>query len=379
MGTTPVIPDTALRLAIKMASLGFVARYNRVDVGPVVSQYFFTPNPTSQLSKVLSRTEDLAMSVGAESVVIQRIRDEISIAVPNRDRSIISFDRCLHWLATSADTNKMALPLLMGQTPVGTNFTLDLAVQPHILIAGTTGSGKSVFTSQLITSLAVQKSPEELRFYLVDTKQLDLTLFASLPHVAETVDKIEDLHQVMGNLLKTVRRRTEKMKGVCRNIGEYNTLNPNNKLPYLVLIIDELADVIGQDKELAKDEDKDSRRVRISDSLKMLAQISRAVGVHIIAATQRPSVKVVDGDIKTNFPTRISFKLPTSADSRVVLDDNGAENLLGLGDYLYKTAQDSNLSRAHGSFVSMNDIAMVLAQHEMIRGQFQMQREMNNG
>ena len=231
-----------------------------------------------------------------------------------------------------------------------------------------------MFTAQLITSLAVQKSPQELKFYLVDTKQLDLTLFSGLPHVAEIVDKIEDLHQVLGNLLKTVRNRTEKMKGICRNIGEYNLLNPTNKLAYIVLIIDELADVIGQDKELAKFEDKDTKRTRISDSLKSLAQISRAAGVHIIAATQRPSVKVIDGDIKTNFSARISFKLPTGADSRVVLDENGAENLLGLGDYLYKTSQDATVKRAHGSFVSMNDIGMVLAQHDMIREQFRMAR-----
>ena len=363
-----------MRLALKMGSLGFNAKYDRVEVGPVVSSYYFKPTVTSLVSKVLSRTEDLAMSVGVESVVIQRIKDEISIAVPNANRTVIRFDQCLHWLSTSDSTRNMALPLLMGQTPTGENFAIDLAIQPHLLIAGSTGSGKSVFTSQLITSLAVQRSPQELKFYLVDTKQLDLTLFSGLPHVVEIVDKIKDLHQVLGNLLKTVRNRTEKMKGICRNIGEYNLLNPTNKMAHIVLIIDELADVIGQDKELAKFEDQDTKRTRISDSLKSLAQISRAAGVHIIAATQRPSVKVIDGDIKTNFSARISFKLPTGADSRVVLDENGAENLLGLGDYLYKTSQDATVKRAHGSFVSMNDIAMVLAQHDMIRDQFRMSR-----
>ena len=131
-----------MRLALKMGSLGFNAKYDRVEVGPVVSSYYFKPTVTSLVSKVLSRTEDLAMSVGVESVVIQRIKDEISIAVPNANRSIIRFDSCLHWLSTSDATRNMALPLLMGQTPIGENFAIDLVTQPHVLIAGATGSGK---------------------------------------------------------------------------------------------------------------------------------------------------------------------------------------------------------------------------------------------
>lgn len=360
----------AQALMLKLTTLGFIATFSRVETGPIVSTFFFKPLPTSPLFKINGRTEDIAMSVGAESVLVQRMRDEIAISIPNNTRSIINFDSCLYWLATATETKEMALPLLMGQTTRGENFALDLAAQPHILIAGTTGGGKSVFLSQLITSLAVQLEPEELKLVLVDTKQLDLTLFNSLAHVIETVDKIEDLYPILDMLKAEVRTRTEKMKGIARNIKEYNSLNYGKKLPYIVLIIDELADVIGQDLELAKNETKNDRRTRVSASLRTLAQISRAAGIHIIAATQRPSAKIVDGDFKTNFPTRISFKLPSGTDSRVVLDEGGAENLLGKGDYLYRTTNDAQVRRAHGSFVRLEDIARIIEQNSFIREGF---------
>jgi S-DNA-T family DNA segregation ATPase FtsK/SpoIIIE len=211
----------------------------------------------------------------------------------------------------------------------------------------------------------------------VDTKQVDLTLFSSLPHVITVVDKVIDLHKHLDRMLDIVRQRTQKMKGTARNIKEYNTL-AGAALPYYVIIIDELADVIMQDQELAKDEDTESKRTRISAKIAQIAQISRASGIHIIAATQRPSIKILSGDIKTNFPTRISFRLPTGTDSRVILDENGAESLLGRGDYLYRTSESSELKRAHSAFVSMDDIAKILVQHNEIREQFQYMRELNN-
>ena len=375
---TPEQDATQKALSAKMIVLGFIAKFTRCEPGPIITQYYFKPLPTSKLAVVFNKTEDLALAVGAEEpLLIQRVRDEISIAVPNHRRDIISFDACLHWLATSPDTRDEALPLLMGQTTAGQNFSLDLASQPHILIAGSTGGGKSVFLSQLIASLAVQKSLDELEFILVDTKQLDLTLFSSLDHVSNMVDKVEDLHEALDWLLGEVRRRTEKMKGIARNIKEWNNLNASKPLRYIVLVIDELADVIQQDKGLAKDEDKETKRIRISSKLIQLAAVSRAVGIHIIAATQRPSIEVISGDFKTNFPTRISFRLPSSVDSRIIIDENGAECLLGKGDYLFKSAQRSTIQRAHGSFVRMEDIALILTQHEMIRKTFKQQRKMN--
>lgn len=366
---------TSNSLQAKMIVLGFLAKFTHLESGPIITQYYFKPEPFAKpLAIILNKTEDLALAVGtSEPLLIQRVKDEISISVPNHKRTVIHFDQCLHWLATSSDTSSMLLPLLMGQTSVGKNFSLDLALQPHILIAGSTGGGKSVFLSQLIASLAVQKTPEELQFILVDTKQLDLTLFSSLDHVSNMIDKIDDLHEGLDWLLSEVRRRTEAMKGLARNLTEYNKVY-GKQLPYIILVIDELADVIQQDKELAKGEDKETKRTRISAKLIQLAAISRAAGIHIIAATQRPSIEIISGNFKTNFPTRISFKLPSQVDSRVILDENGAECLLGKGDYLYSTSESSTLQRAHGSFVSMSDIALVISQHEAIRNTFRMQR-----
>jgi len=367
---------TSNALQAKMLMLGFLAEFTHLEPGPIITQYYFKPKPFAKpLAIILNKTEDLALAVGtSEPLLIQRVKDEISIAVPNHERSLISFDRCLHWLATSDDTSKMLLPLLMGQTSVGKNFSLDLAIQPHILIAGSTGGGKSIFLSQLIASLAVQRAPKELQFILVDTKQLDLTLFASLDHVSNMIDKVEDLHEGLDWLLSEVRRRTEAMKGLARNLTEYNKVY-GKQLPYIVLVIDELADVIQQDKELQRDEEKETKRTRISAKLTQLAAISRAAGIHIICATQRPSIEVISGNFKTNFPTRISFKLPSATDSRVILDENGAECLLGRGDYLYIENNSSTLARAHGSYVSMSDIALVISQHEAIRNTFKLQRE----
>jgi DNA segregation ATPase FtsK/SpoIIIE, S-DNA-T family len=360
-------------LTAKLQVIGCPCFYTRMEIGPVITSYFFIPYPTTSLAKILSKTEDLALSVGAESILVRRELDAISISVPNRDRTIISFDKCLWNLVSTQRQNTFQLPMLMGVDCKGSNIAIDLCGQPHVLVAGSTGSGKSVFLSQLITSLAVMKKPSELNFILVDTKKLDLVLFQKLPHVSEVVTNIEDLHDILDYLLTVVRERTSFLEGRARNIQEWNSnvKDKKERFHYKVLVIDELADIIGLDKELARLEDKDARRKRIATKLTELAQISRAVGIHIIAATQRPSVQVISGDIKTNFPTRICFKLPSGVDSRVVLDENGAEALLGKGDYLYKTSTDSSLKRAHSAFVQMEDIKKIVEQSEYIRQSFQ--------
>lgn len=358
---------TIKTLTVKLALLGLISTPTRAEIGPVITEYFFRPLPTTQYSKIQARAEDLAMAIGAESIVIQRVRDEVSFGIPNRKRSIISFNNCLYTLFHRSD--EFTLPILMGQDTKGIDFSLDLCLQPHILIAGSTGSGKSVFLAQLITSLAIMKTPAELSFYLVDTKQLDLTLFAHLSHVKRLITEVPVLRLTLESLLQAVRLRTQMMRGTARNLTEWNALHPlaKDRLDYKVLVIDELADIIAQDKELARLEDKDTKQPRIAALLAQLAQISRAAGIHIIAATQRPSVQILSGDIKANFPTRICFKLPSSVDSRVVLDENGAEALLGKGDYFYKTVNDSSMKRAHSAFVQLEDIKRIIEQHADIR------------
>jgi S-DNA-T family DNA segregation ATPase FtsK/SpoIIIE len=292
-------------------------------------------------------------------------------------------------MMTSPLTRGMALPLLMGQSTIGEHLYADLAQQPHLLVSGATNSGKSVYTAQLICSLSLFRTPEELEFVLVDTKNLDLVLFKGLEHVKYVLDNISDLRAALTAMLEEVRLRNQQMSGLARNIGEWNALNAgaywnpdcfrsvgasngmgDKKMKYKILIIDELADVLDQDAGYLSQIERKMRPPSIHSLLKTIAQISRAAGVHLILATQRPSVKVLSGDIKANFPARVCFKLPSSVDSRVVLDENGAENLLGMGDYLYKIAGSDTVKRAHSAFVSINDIANILTQNENIRRQY---------
>jgi DNA segregation ATPase FtsK/SpoIIIE, S-DNA-T family len=366
----PNSQSQVLAILLKLTSLGFVASFKHVEKGPIVNTYFFEPSSSSSLSKIDGREEDLAMVLKVESIILGRDKGEITIAVPRTDRELIKFDACLMQLLQNKELHiKYTLPILMGKTTKGEELYVDLSTQPHLLIAGTTGSGKSIFTSQLICSLALLHSPKELEFILVDTKRLDLVLFEGLPHISKVLTDIHGLRLELESLLQEVRDRTETMSGVSRNIQEWNK-GFGASFKYKILIIDEFADVLDSDREYLGTLHPKMRPSSIADLVKRLAQISRAAGIHIIIATQRPSVKVVSGDIKTNFPFRIAFKLPTMQDSRVVLDENGAERLLGKGDYLYKTAQADTVKRAHSAYVSINDIATIIQQSEFLRSQY---------
>ena len=306
-----VIQVQVLSLMQKMLSLGFISTFKKVEEGPIVRTYYFEPLASSPLAKIYGKEEDLAAALHVESVLITRELGNIAIAVPRIDRELIKFDKELFKLLTSKETKDMILPILMGQDTIGKEVYCDLAAQPHLLIAGATNSGKSIFTSQLICRLALFHSSRELKFHLVDTKQLDLTLFDGLPHIGKVIKDVHALRTCLSELLDIVRERTVLMSGLYRNIQEYNK-QESNKFPYHVCIIDEFADVLDSDREYLGTLNKEVRKeVQPIDTLvKRLAQISRAAGVHLVIATQRPSVKVVSGDIKTNFPARICFKLP---------------------------------------------------------------------
>lgn len=363
--------DSVSKLTAKMIMLGFPAFFERVEEGAVVCTFFFKPAVGALFSKVLNKEEELAGSLGVESVRIERQLGSISIAVPREDRQTIRFDACLHKMMLSPETAKMQLPLLMGQYPNGEYLYTDLADQPHLLLAGSTGGGKSIFTAQLISSLALFRSPKELEFVLVDTKNLDLVLFKGLSHVKEIITSVEDLRAELERTLAQVRKRTEKMSGLARNIREWNAAGYGEPLDYKVIVIDELADIVQTDDTFWAGVPKKDRPTSILMLLKQITQISRAAGVHFVVATQRPSVKIIDGDIKANFPARICFKVATMQDSRVVLDENGAEKLLGKGDYLFKVAGQDIVKRAHGSYVSMEDIGLLINQHEQIRRSYE--------
>ena len=385
----PAIQKQIHTLTIKCVALGVPALFTRMSEGPVVRTFFFQPQGLALFGPLMSKEEEIAGSLGVESVRVERVLGEISIAVPRADRQLIEFDKCLHTMLTSPITKEMALPLLMGQSTNGEHLYADLAAQPHLLIAGTTGSGKSVYTAQLICSLALFRTPEELEFVLVDTKNLDLVLFKGLEHVKYVLSDINDLRLALQQLLGEVRLRNQEMSGIARNIGEWNRLQeihanaihiPNaqkykdyersRKMKYKILIIDEMADVFMQDRSYLSQFKKSERPIAIEDLVQQILQISRAAGIHLILATQQPSVKIISGVMKANAPARVSFKLPSMSDSRVILDENGAENLLGKGDYLYKIAGSDTVKRAHSAFVSTNDIATILVQNEEIRRQY---------
>jgi S-DNA-T family DNA segregation ATPase FtsK/SpoIIIE len=367
------------RILYKLKQLNFDASFDRMEEGPILRTFYFNPSLDALFSRIISKDEEIAAALSVESARLYRVGGSLAVEIPRPDRQVIRFDSCLHQMLTDPLTKSMALPLLMGQSPKGERLYADLAAQPHLFVAGSTGSGKSVYISQLIASLALFRDPQDLEFVLVDTKNLDLVLFKGLPHIKEVITNVPDLRSKLEELLGEVRRRTSIMSGVARNVQEYNKLG-YQRFAYKVLIVDELADVMETDAaERAGLDRKDKADTpSIAALLKSITQISRAAGIHIIMATQRPSVKMVTGDskigfgdIKANFPARVCFKLPTMADSRVVLDENGAETLLGKGDYLYKVSGSDLLQRAHSAYISMDDIALILSSHEHIRGMYQ--------
>lgn len=369
----PEIRTQISLITTRLMSLGFAGTFSRMSEGPVVRTFYFKPEGFSKFASVLTKAEEIAGALSVESVLIDRELGDLTIAVPRTVREIISFDQCLHTMMTSPLTKEMALPLLMGQSPTGENLYADLANQPHLLIAGATNSGKSVYTAQLICSLSLFRSPAELEFILVDTKNLDLVLFKGLAHVKHIINEVEDLRAVLQLLLAEVRTRNEQMSGIARNIKEWNAMHSGistQKMKYKVLIVDELADVLMQDEALLRPFPRKERPPSIEELIQQISQISRAAGIHLVLATQRPSVDILPGTIKNNFPARVCFKVPAAVDSRVVLDCTGAENLLGQGDYLYKIAGSDMVKRAHSAFISMTNIATIIMQHDEIRRQY---------
>jgi len=354
-------------LIMKLAALKITITPSHVEAGPIVTTYYLNLGADIPIAKIMKAEEDLALAVGAPSVLITRLGAQIAIAIPNKTKTLVSYDSCLHHIMSS----EFKLPLILGCNTKGDFSSIDLTESPHVLIAGSTGAGKSVLLAAMISGLATAKSKQEMKLMLVDTKQLDLTLFQSLPHVVEVADTVEKVHALFDRLMKIVRQRTEKMKGIARNIHEFNRLS-DQPLPYYVVIIDELADVIGEDasQRLAGLEPVASFP-SVSKRLQALIQISRASGVHVICATQRPSVKIITGDIKANLTTRIALRLPSGNDSRTILNEYGAEQLLGKGDMLVESPTLDQITRFHGPYVSMDHIANVLVNCDEIRRSYE--------
>ncbi|MDR3750051.1 MAG: DNA translocase FtsK [Terracidiphilus sp.] len=334
----------------------------QINPGPMVTTYEFKPEAGVKYSRVTGLADDLCLAMRAESILIERMagKSTVGIQVPNRERETIHLRDVLE--SETFHKAKSRLTLAMGKDINGRIVTADLGVMPHILIAGSTGSGKSVAINAMIMSLLFRTTPSQVRLILVDPKRVELGMYEGIPHLFTPI--ITEPKLAANALRNAVREMERRLKLLAsrsvRNIDQYNKLfesampslfdegEDEEPLPYIVIIIDELADLMMLD------------RANVEESITRLAQMARAVGIHLILATQRPSVDVITGLIKANVPTRISFRLATKVDSRTILDTNGAESLLGRGDMLFLPPGTSRLVRLHAPYVSEKETAAVV-------------------
>ena len=335
----------------------------QINPGPMVTTYEFKPEAGVKYSRVTGLADDLCLAMRAESILIERMpgKSTVGIQVPNHERETIHLRDVIE--SETFAKARSRLTLSMGKDINGRIVTADLASMPHVLIAGSTGSGKSVAINAMIMSLLYRTTPAQVRLILVDPKRVELGMYEGVPHLFTPI--ITEPKLAANALRNAVREMERRLKLLAsrsvRNIDQYNKLfegsmpslfddgEPEEPLPYIVIIIDELADLMMLD------------RSNVEESITRLAQMARAVGIHLILATQRPSVDVITGLIKANVPTRISFRLATKVDSRTILDTNGAESLLGRGDMLFLPPGTSRLMRLHAPYVSEKETAAVVA------------------
>jgi S-DNA-T family DNA segregation ATPase FtsK/SpoIIIE len=379
--------DEARVLVEKCAEFDVRGAVERINPGPMVTTYEFKPEAGVKYSRVTGLAEDLCLAMRAESILIERMagKSTVGIQVPNHERETIHLRDVLE--SETFAKAKSRLTLSMGKDINGRIVTADLASMPHVLIAGSTGSGKSVAINAMIMSLLYRTTPAQVRLILVDPKRVELGMYEGIPHLFTPI--ITEPKLAANALRNAVREMERRLKLLAsrsvRNIDQYNKLfegampslfddDPEeHPLPYIVIIIDELADLMMLD------------RSNVEESITRLAQMARAVGIHLVLATQRPSVDVITGLIKANIPTRISFRLATKVDSRTILDTNGAEALLGRGDMLFLPPGTSRLMRLHAPYVSEKETAAVVAfwkdqgQAEYVEGFLESPREEKQG
>jgi DNA segregation ATPase FtsK/SpoIIIE, S-DNA-T family len=350
-------------LTEKYAEFEIHGQITQINPGPVVTTFEFKPEAGIKYSRITNLCDDLCLALKAESILIERMagKSTVGIQVPNRQREII-------WLRENIESqefmgSKSKMTIAMGKDINGRIVTADLAGMPHLLIAGSTGAGKSVAINAMIMSILYKATPDQVRLILVDPKRLELGNYEGVPHLYTPIITEPKLAaNALRNAVREMERRLKLLaaKGV-RNIDQYNRLFDQNgtpslfdeesdekPIPYIVIIIDELADLMMLDSS------------NVEESITRLAQMARAVGIHLVLATQRPSVDVITGLIKANFPARVSFRVATKVDSRTILDANGAEALLGKGDMLYLPSGSARVHRLHAPFVTEKEIAAVV-------------------
>jgi S-DNA-T family DNA segregation ATPase FtsK/SpoIIIE len=356
-----VLREEARVLVEKSAEFGVDGQVTQINPGPVVTTFEFKPEAGVKVARITGLADDLCLAMAAESILIERMpgKSTVGIQVPNHERETI-------WLrdvveCESFAQSKSRLAIALGKDINGRIVTADLASMPHVLIAGSTGSGKSVAINAMIMSVLFKSTPEQVRMILVDPKRVELGMYEGIPHLFTPI--ITEAKLAANALRNAVREMERRLKLLAanhvRNIDQFNKLFDHGSeylfedvnqepLPYIIIIIDELADLMMLD------------RANVEESITRLAQMARAVGIHLILATQRPSVDVITGLIKANVPTRMSFRLATRVDSRTIIDSNGAESLLGRGDMLYLPPGTSRVQRVHAPFVTEKEISEVV-------------------
>jgi len=354
----------ARRLEKKLEDFGVFGEVKEILPGPVITMYEFRPAPGIKISKVAGLSDDLALTLRAPSIrIIAPIpgKAAIGIEIPNNQRDPVFLKEVLS--DDSFTTSKLKLPIALGKDITGSPMVTDLAKMPHLLLAGATGTGKSVCINTIINSILFKSSPDTTQLLMIDPKRIELSVYQDIPHLLHpVVTKPKDATKALKWAVEEMERRYMLLsdRGV-RNIETYNRKIVKSKktdteesakgidktLPYIVIVIDELADLmLVSSKE-------------VEESITRLAQMARAAGIHLVIATQRPSVDVLTGIIKANFPTRISFQVSSKVDSRTILDTIGAEHLLGDGDMLFLPPGVGRLTRIHGAFVSEEEVKEV--------------------
>jgi len=352
--------DAARQLEEKCREFAVEGQVAQIHPGPVVTTFEFKPEAGVKYSKITSLADDLCLAMQAESVLIDRIpgKSTVGIQIPNPNREAISLRELLQSEAYERSASKLTLAL--GKTIHGEPYVTDLATMPHLLIAGSTGTGKSVGLNAMLTSILYRATPDDVRMIMIDPKRLELGMYEDIPHLLTPV--VVDPKKASNAVRWAVREMEERYKTLAaegvRNIEQYNrnirlvleetgNKDPDGPkpLPFIVVVIDELADLM----MVARNE--------VEESIARLAQMARAVGIHLILATQRPSVDVITGLIKANLPSRISFRVSSKIDSRTILDGNGAEQLLGKGDMLFLPPASSRCIRLHGPYISEQESA----------------------
>jgi len=359
--------ERAKLLQARCAEFAVQGAVQQIHPGPVVTTFEFKPDAGIKYSKITNLSDDLCLALQAESVRIDRIsgKSTVGIEIPNLQRETIGLREILESSEFQLSTSRLSM--VLGKTIDGAPYISDLARMPHVLIAGATGSGKSVLLNSLICSILYKSTPDEVKMILIDPKRIELGVYQDIPHLLTPV--VTDPKKASEVLKWTVFEMESRIKMLAsegvRNIDQYNQIlkgaieagetrenengDPLNPLPYVMVVIDELADLM-----MVSSSD-------VEESITRLAQMARAVGIHLVLATQRPSVDVITGIIKANFPTRIAFRVASRVDSRTILDSNGAEQLLGRGDMLLLPPGSARLLRLHGPFVSEAEVGRLVA------------------